>query len=255
MRSPSGIQRLLDGCRVPRHARRCARAQRDARFPVDLVAECLQILSENELPQLVAAKNVPEIRAWNFGSRAHGACRNHDRLRLERAHELDIGRRRQSHVDAGIAHLAREPFHDFLVRLVGDRCKPCRTAQAITAFEQHDAMTLEREPSRSFHPRRTAAHDDHLLWLRRRDQLELTLVRSIGIHRATDGPAQVDLAHAGVAVDTGPHRVRTAFRQLARQVGIRQQLAAHREKVEVTRGDVLVSRLRLDAAGRDDRNA
>ena len=115
-------------------------------------------------------------------------------------------------------------------------------------------MALERQPPRRLHPRRAAADDRDPLPRRGGFDRPLPLEPGLRIDGAAHMATEIDLADAGVAIDARADVFLPPFLQLAREMRVGQQLAAHRQEVEMALGDVAVGVLQGDPAGGDHRD-
>ena len=89
----------------------------------------------------------------------------------------------------------------------------------------------------------------------RRRQRGLVLPPGRGVGHAREGLVHEDVADAAVLVEAGPHVVGLAGCELVRQVGVGEQLAAHRHEVGPAVGQDQLRFVGLEASERDDRDA
>jgi hypothetical protein len=116
-------------------------------------------------------------------------------------------------------------------------------------------VATQRRHPRRLQARRAAAGHQHLPRLGRRLQAPLVLVAGERVDGAVQAPVHEDLRHAGVAVDAGAHVFGAALGELAGQLRVGEELAAHRHEVGPPLPQQRLGSLRLDSTHRDHRDS
>ena len=167
---------------------------------------------------------------------------------------LDVGSPPEGDLHACMLDLADQPAAVALEQRIGSAGSPQRPAELDARVPQRDPVTPSREHPRGFQPTCTTTDHEHVARSLAACDREIVLTAGLRVRDAVHRLLHEDVADAPVLVDARADVVGAPFGELVGQVGIREQLAPHRDEVGLARRERRLRFVGLHPPEGDDRH-